>query len=190
MLKNPKVCSSENMSFTVLLDKANKSARHKKSFFRNFWEKLPNGWKWLPGKGLSSATCDWPWHSLTLEKESSNKLRQIQEISLLKILYPSLEPGISNQPTVAPWYNFVRLPRFLFWTVHVSGWPVRSGIAVRLSQVRAEIIDRSIVQYRFSKKRNKSVQRKSWRIHSRWKSSSSQTYSQGCQDLLFHFLSW
>ena len=106
--KNPKVCLSENMTFTVLSEKANKSVRQKKSFFRNFWEKLPNGWKWLPGKGLSSAACDWPWHSLTLEKESSNKLRQIQEISLLKILYPSLETGIPNQLTDHVWMFQVR----------------------------------------------------------------------------------
>ena len=34
--KNPKVCSSENMSFTVLLEKANKSGRQKNHFFAIF----------------------------------------------------------------------------------------------------------------------------------------------------------
>ena len=37
--KNPKVCSSENMSFTVLLEKANKSARQKKNIFFAIFER-------------------------------------------------------------------------------------------------------------------------------------------------------
>ena len=117
---------------------------------------------------LESATSDRPWDSLTLEKESSNKLRQIQELSLLKILHPSLEPGIPNRPTVH------RLRPSICWI-----FPDRNRVTVHRSRVRAKIVDRNIVQHRLSKKRNNSFQRKLWRINSRWKSSSTQINSQG-----------
>ena len=75
--------------------------------------------------------------------QSSNKLRQIQEITLLKSLYPSLGQ---------------RIPKPLFFLDSPVQMTVRVS-SVCGTLVREEIIDRNIFQYCSTEKRSQSLQR-------------------------------